>query len=159
MVALLPAPSQVCWFAARLSQVNLNVSGAGQWRNRRCGGGGDAGGRVPPQRLLTGKFLLRKKRQGKKGKGVKIEKKRWKKLKMEGGKGTKWGEAPLFCFSFCFWGCVRVFWFALFCFVLVWFHFFFFFLLLTFQNHCYAPGGVCVCGGGGGVSMGCSVFW
>ena len=44
------------------------------------------GVRVPPPRLLTGKFLLtyqekREKRQGKKGKGVKIEKKRRKIVK------------------------------------------------------------------------------
>ena len=46
----------------------------------------------------------RKKRQGKKGKGVKIEKEEKEreggKFKMEGGKVTKWGEDLfLFCFS------------------------------------------------------------
>ena len=53
--------------------------------------GGGQGAECPP-RLLTGKFLLTyrekigKKRQGKKGKGVKIEKKRRENCKREGGK-------------------------------------------------------------------------
>ena len=64
------------------------VAAPSQWCNRQGGGRGEA---ECPQRLLTGKFLLtywEKKRQGKKGKGVKtIEKKRRKIVK---GKVENW---------------------------------------------------------------------
>ena len=80
-----------------------------QWRNRRAPGGG---GRVP-QRILTEKFLLAdlpgKNSQGKKGRAVKIEKKRRKivkgkmeDLKMEGWKSYKMGRGPFFFFLFFF---------------------------------------------------------
>ena len=77
-----------------------------QWRNRW-------GGRVPPETFdqEISADLLGKEKQGKRGKWGK-KKENWKredgKLKMEGGKVTKWGEA---------------------------FFFFFFFLPFTFQNH------------------------
>ena len=75
-----------------------------QWRNRR--GGGGQGGRVPPQRLLTGKFLLtyREKRGKKKReKGWKLRRKGGK-LEMEAGKRQKkrWGLFFFFFFFFAF---------------------------------------------------------
>ena len=74
-----------------------------QWRNRR-------GGRVPPQRLLTGNFLLtyREKRGNEKSeKGWKLRRKGGK-LEMQAGKRQKKRWGPFF--------------------------FFFFFLLFTFEN-------------------------
>ena len=79
---------------------------------RLTGGGGGAGdrGQSAPQRLLTGKFLLtqeRGKEKGKKGKGMKIDKKRRKiVIKKENCYKKRWGP----------------------------FFFFFFFLLFTFEN-------------------------
>ena len=72
--------------------------------------GGGQGGRVPPQRLLTGKFLLtyREKRGKEKGgKGWKLRRKGGK-LETEAGKRQKKRWGPFF--------------------------FFFFFLLFTFEN-------------------------
>ena len=71
----------------------------GQWRNRR----GGRGGRVPPPRLLTGKFLLtyREKRgKEKREKGRKLRRKGGK-LGMEAGKRQKKRWGPFF-FFFCF---------------------------------------------------------
>ena len=77
--------------------------GCVQWRNRR---GGGRGGRVPPQRLLTGKFLMtyREKRgKEKMEKGWKLIRKGGK-LEMKAGKRSKkrWGLFFFFFFFFCF---------------------------------------------------------
>ena len=86
-----------------------------QWRNRR----GSGQGAECPLILLTGKFLLTYREKRGKEKKVKWRRKEWKskkeggKLKMEGGKCTKWGEDLFSPFFF----------------------YYFFFLLFTFQHH------------------------
>ena len=77
-----------------------SLHGHAQWRNRR----GGRGGRVPPQRLLTGKFLLtyREKRgKEKRERGEnwveKVENWKWKQENVR-----KRGEDLFFFFFFCF---------------------------------------------------------
>ena len=83
-----------------------------QWRNRRGGGGGQ-GAEYPPEISDRQIFadVSRKKRQGKKGKGVKIEKKKRKIVK---GKVGNWksykekGDDLFFFFFFFFFFCFSV---------------------------------------------------
>ena len=93
---------------SRWKHVSLLIAGSGV-----TGGGGGRGAECPPETSDQESFadVSGKKRQGNKGKGVKIEKKRrkienWKreggKLKMEVGKVLKRVEDLLFCFCFCF---------------------------------------------------------
>ena len=105
----------------RVHVVNANISGVNsrlycpnQWRNRRGGGGraGDRGAECPPETYDRETFAdaSGKKRQGKKGKWVTLEKKRRKivkgkvekKLEMEVGKFIKSGEELFFFFFFFF---------------------------------------------------------
>ena len=89
------------WLAFKLSLDRIFlISTCGQWRNRR----GAGGGRVPPQRLLTGNFLLtyREKRgKEKREKGWKLRRKGGK-LEMQAGKRQKKRWGPFFFFFFCF---------------------------------------------------------
>ena len=91
-------------------RINLCLSAyrtTNQWRNFYLGGG--AGGRVPPPPETSDREIFAdvsgKKRQGKKGKGVKIEKKRWKKVenwKWKQENVRKRGEDFFFFFFFLF---------------------------------------------------------
>ena len=80
-----------------------------QWRNRR--GGGGAGGRGPPRDFWPGNscWVSGKKRQGKKGKGVKIEKKR-KKIGNGSRKTSEKEVRPFFFFFFFFFFFAFHFW-------------------------------------------------
>ena len=95
-----PLPFRNCQFEFRISVCTVLYMSRKQWHN----GGGGHGGRGPPQRFLTRKFVLtywEKRGNEKRGNGAEKKENQEReggKMKMESGTVAKWSEDLSFFF-------------------------------------------------------------